>query len=120
MYCLCIGIQKAWNLILLILLLEVLEKPFNKNKQVTPTPNMKCHQTEQSTNGRSAAGYTYPNGRLLPSCFGFVKFLQDFRSPKQALINAFNMSANYVCDCKGTIKFADVQEKSHFGAIFLV
>ena len=30
------------------------------------------------------------------------------------------MSANYVCDCKGTIKFADVQEKSHFDAIFFV
>jgi hypothetical protein len=41
-------------------------------------------------------GYTYPNGRLLPSCFGFVKFLQDFRSPKQELINAFyNMSTNF-------------------------
>ena len=35
---------------------------------------MKCHQTEQSTCGRSAAGYTYPNGRLLLSCLGLVKF----------------------------------------------
>ena len=42
--------------------------------QATPTPNMKCHQTEQSTRGRSAAGYTYPNGRLLLSCLGLVKF----------------------------------------------
>ena len=25
-----------------------------------------------------------------------------------------------VCGCKGTTKFADVQEKSHFSAIFLV
>ena len=31
---------------------------------------MKCHQTEQSKRGRSAAGYTYPKGRLLPSCLG--------------------------------------------------
>ena len=35
---------------------------------------MKCHQTEQSTDGRSAAGYTYPKGRLLPSCLGLRNF----------------------------------------------
>ncbi len=35
---------------------------------------MKCHQTEQSTDGRSAAGYTYPKGRLLLSCFGLRNF----------------------------------------------
>ena len=33
-----------------------LQDPTNKNKQETPTPNMKCHQTEQSTYGRSAGG----------------------------------------------------------------
>ena len=54
--------------------LRFLQDPTNKNKHITPTPNMKCHQTEQSTHGRSAAGYTYPKGRLLPSCFGLVKF----------------------------------------------
>ena len=37
-----------------------LQDPTNKNKQETPTPNMNSHQTEQSTVGRSAAGYTYP------------------------------------------------------------
>ena len=35
---------------------------------------MKCHQTEQSTAGCSAAGYTYPKGRLLPSCSGLRNF----------------------------------------------
>ena len=38
--------------------------------------------------GRSVAGYTYPKGRLLPSCFGLRKF-PVFKKPKQALINAF-------------------------------
>ena len=62
--------------------------PTNKNKQVTPTPNMKCHQTEQSTRGCSAAGYTYPNGRLLPSCFGLVKF-SGFRYAKTSANKRF-------------------------------
>ena len=39
-----------------------LQDPTNKNEQDTPTLNMKSHQTEQSTRGRSAAGYTYPKG----------------------------------------------------------
>jgi hypothetical protein len=38
------------------------KNPSYKNKQATPTPNMECHQTEQSIEGRSAAGYTYPKG----------------------------------------------------------
>ena len=55
--CLHIGIQKKrGTLPLLILLLEVLENLSYKNKQATPTPNMKCHQTEPSTKGRSAGG----------------------------------------------------------------
>ena len=62
--------KKRGTLPLLILQTEVLVNLSYKNKQATPTPNMKCHQTEQSTSGRSAAGYTYPKGRLLPSCFG--------------------------------------------------
>ena len=84
--------KKRGTLPLLILSFEVLVKPSYKNKQRTPTPNMKCHQTEQSTYGRSVAGYTYPKGRLLPSCFGWNEILQDFKLPKQALINAF-----YLC-----------------------
>ena len=41
--------------------------------------------------------------------------------PKQALINAFYLclQTDYAdCDCKGTTKFAHLQEKSHFSAIF--
>ena len=49
---------------------------------------MKCHQTEQSTRGCSAAGYTYPNGRLLPSCFGLVKF-SGFRYAKTSANKRF-------------------------------
>ena len=41
--------------------------------------------------------------------------------PKQALINAcyLCLQTDYAdCDCKGTTKFAHLQEKSHFSAIF--
>ena len=34
---------------------------------------MKCHRTEQSMKDALWAGYTYPKGRLLPSCFGLAK-----------------------------------------------
>ena len=40
--------KKRGTLPLLILSFEVLVKPSYKNKQRTPTPNMKCHQTEPS------------------------------------------------------------------------
>jgi len=54
---------------------------------------MKCHQTEQSTRGRSAAGYTYPNGRLLPSCFGRMKFTRFQKAKTSANKRFYNMSA---------------------------
>ena len=61
---------KAWNLTFAYSQIRGSCKTLSyKNKQRTPTPNMKCHQTEQSTMGRSAAGLSYPKGRLLPSCF---------------------------------------------------
>ena len=86
--------EKAWNLTLCLFSISRFRNdPTNKNKQVTPTPNMKCHQTEQSTRGCSAAGYTYPNGRLLPSCFGLVKF-SGFRYAKTSANKRFlNMSS---------------------------
>ena len=83
---------------------------------------MKCHQTEQSTRGRSAAGYTYPNGRLLPSCFGLVKF-SGFQETKTSANKRFLiMSAKSIrlCDCKGSELFWIEQIKSLYGAIFLV
>ena len=81
---------------------------------------MKCHQTEQSTCGRSAAGYTYPNGRLLPSCFGLVKF-SGFRYAKTSANKRFLiMSANRLLGlrCKGSKIFWIEQEKSPFEVIF--
>ena len=68
--------EKRDTLPLLILLLEVLEKPCNKNKQVTPTPNMKCHQTEQSTYGRSAGGIYISQRAFTASCFGLRESFQ--------------------------------------------
>ena len=103
--------EKRGTLSLLILLLEVLEKPCNKNKQVTPTPNMKCHQTEQSKYGRSAAGYTYPKGRLLPLALGCVKVSSFLTAKTSANKRFFTMTANpnWGLRCKGTKKIAYAQ-----------
>ena len=45
-------------------------------------PNRAVHE------GRSAAGYTYPKGRLLPSCFGLAKF-SGFHSAKTSANKRF-------------------------------
>ena len=91
-----INIEKAWNLFLLILRFEVLVNLSYKNKQRTPTPNMKCHQTERSTCGRSAGGIYISQRAFTAFLFWIGRNLPDFKSPKQALINAFyNMSANF-------------------------
>ena len=55
---------------------------------------MECHQTEQSNKGCSVAGYTYPKRAFTAILLWAGEILQDFESPKQALINAFN---HYVC-----------------------
>ena len=68
------------------------------------------------------AGYTYPKGRLLPLALGCVKvssFLTAKTSAKDTplLKNVGPRSKRFlyyvcklfVCDCKGTTKFADVQ-----------
>ena len=54
---------------------------------------MKCHQTEQSTHGRSAAGYSYPKGRLLPSCLDRKKFTRFQETKTSADKRFYNMSA---------------------------
>ena len=65
---------------------------------------MKCHQTEQSTDGRSAAGYTYPKGRLLPSCLG----LRNFAGFQIAKTSA-NKRFYYVCNPITQIATAKLQ-----------
>ena len=114
------GHKKSVESFLVILFPEALVNPLNENKQATPTPNMKCHQTEQSTRDALRRDIHIPKGVYCLLVLGLVRNLPDFRKPKQALINAFNMSANLRLRCKGTTKFAIVQEKSHFGVIFLV
>ena len=95
-----------------------LQDPANKNKQATPTPNMKCHQTERSTCGRSVGGIVISQRAFTAFLLWASEILQDSESPKQALINAFyNMSAKPIarlCDCKGTEKNVYVQEKFTF------
>ena len=92
-----INIQKAWNLTFAYSLQRGSCKTLQtRNKQITPTPNMKCHQTEQSNAGRSAGGIYISQRAFTAFLFWVCEILQDFAVPKQALINAFyNMSANF-------------------------
>ena len=99
---------------LVILFPEALVNPLNENKQATPTPNMNCHQTEQSTRDALRRDIHIPKGVYCLLVLGLVRNLPDFRKPKQALINAFNMSANHRLRCKGTKKNVYVQKKFTF------
>ena len=103
------GHKKSVESFLVILFPEALVNPLNENKQATPTPNMKCHQTEQSTRDALRRDIHIPKGVYCLLVLGLVRNLPDFRKPKQALINAFNMSANFCLRCKGSEKFAIVQ-----------
>ena len=94
-----INIEKAWNLFLLILSSEVPESPATRI-------NNECPRRYVHRCGIQRIKHTM--GHLSLSCFGRVKFF-GFLRPKQALINAFNMSANLRLRCKGTTKNANVQ-----------
>ena len=64
---------------------------------------MKCHQTEQSTEGRSAAGYTYPKGRLLPSCFVLTKISGFHNAKTSANKRFYNMSSCFTSVSDGML-----------------
>ena len=88
------GHKKSVESFLVILFPEALVNPLNENKQATPTPNMNCHQTEQSTRDALWRDIHIPKGVYCLLVLGLVRNLPDFRKPKQALINAFyNMSS---------------------------
>ena len=98
-----------------------LQDPTNKNKHITPTPNMNSHQTEQSTEGRSAGGIYISQRAFTAFLLWVCEILQDFWWPKQALINAFiicppilrrgatAIESSDLCVCKGTTFFSFVQ-----------
>ena len=111
-------IEKAWNLTFAYSLQRGSCKTLQtRNKQITPTPNMKCHQTEQSNKGCSAGGIYISQRAFTAFLFWVCEILQDFAVPKQALINAFyNMSAKpiarialqryyKICGCARKIAF---------------
>ena len=50
---------------------------------------MKCHQTEQSTEGCSVGGIVISQRAFTAFLSWVCEILQDFKRPKQALINAF-------------------------------
>ena len=96
--------------------LRFLQDPATRISKLTPTPNMKCHQTEQSRRMLCGRDSHIPKGVYCLLALG-CEILQDFRLPKQALINAFY----YVCKPITRICGAKVRKKSHmrkFYAIF--
>ena len=101
-----IDIKKRGTLLLLILSIEVLEKPFHKNKQWMPT--LICSSLWRH-NERNTPRSIYCN---LVS--GERKF-PVFYWPKQAQINAFVLCLQTDCSnlrCKGNKKSADYQKIS--------
>ena len=85
--------EKAWNLTFAYSLTRgscktlQQEQANNAHAEYEMPPNRAIHV------GRSAAGYTYPKGRLLPSCFGLRNFA-GFRVTKTSANKRFyNMSA---------------------------
>ena len=57
---------------------------------------MKCHQTEQSTAGRSAAGYTYPIRAFTAFSLWAGEIFAGFRYTKTSANKRFyNMSETY-------------------------
>ena len=85
---------------------------------------MKCHQTEQSNKGCSAGGIVISQRAFTAFLLWASEILQDSEMPKQALINAFIMSAPLADDvqtslgagsrCKGTKNNVYMQIKVHF------
>ena len=73
---------------------------------------MDSHQTEQSTNGRSAAGYTYPTGVYCHLALDRSESFQfsGYQNKRQQQ-TLFNMSANRLLGlrCKGTTIFTVMQ-----------
>ena len=78
---------------------------------------MKSHQTEQSNKGCSAGGIVISQRAFTAFLLWASEILQDSEMPKQALINAFIMSAKpiaRICGRKGTIKNRHKQIKTIF------
>ena len=62
-----------------------LQDPTDKNKQATPTPNMKFHQIEPSTKDALQGGIVTSQRAFTAFLFWVGEILQDFKRPKQAL-----------------------------------
>ena len=73
----------------------------SKNKQLTPTPEYECHQTEPSRRMLCRRDSHIPKGVYCLLVLRWRKF-PVFRKPKQALINAFyNMSSCFMSGSDG-------------------
>ena len=110
--------------------LQALELPFHLNKQHrSPRRYVRTHTHPYGAYGD---GYTYPEDIKMLQCLGMILWICEIlRSQAQSAFWRLIMSAttpperhnpkawaNY--GCKDTIIFGEMQEKSHFSAIFLV
>ena len=89
-------IKKAWNLTIAYSLIRGSGIPFRKNKHITPTPNMKCHQTEQSR--RMLCGGIYISQRAFTAFLFWarVKFTRFLITKTSANKRFYNMSAKSI------------------------
>ena len=116
------GHKKSVESFLVILFPEALVNPLNENKQATPTPNMKCHQTEQPTRDALRRDIHIPKGVYCLLVLGLWNFAGFPFTKTSANKRFFNMSAKpstdvqtslrWVSRCKGTIFFWIAQKKS--------
>ena len=90
---------------MLILFPEALVNLSNKNKQRTPTPNMKCHQTEQSTRDALRRDIHIPKGVYCLLVLDRLKFTRFLSAKTSANKRFYTMSAKPIArigDCNGS------------------
>ncbi len=84
-----INIEKAWNHTFAYSPYRGSGKPFRKNKQATPTPNMKCHQTEQSTAWTLCGGIVISQRAFTAFLFRAIVKFTRFRYAKTSANKRF-------------------------------
>jgi hypothetical protein len=91
---------------LLILQSEVPARPCNKDKQINAHAEYEMPPNRAIPKDALWAGYTYPKGRLLPSCLG----LRNFAGFQIAKTSANKRFLYYVCNPITQIATAKLQQ----------
>jgi len=116
-----ISIQKAWNLTFAYSPTCGTGKNLvSKNKQLTPTPEYECHQTEPSRRMLCRRDIHIPKGvycLLALDRLKFSRFLVTKTSANKRFLICLQPIAR-LCDCKSTTFFWIEQENSNFSLFY--